>query len=100
MAKKYYELTPNERLAFLNLNEHVKAELQANQSDNNAQIVENYMSDFRVPMGLLKDIIIDTHLVNVPMAIEEPSVIAAANNGAKLLIMVVVLPSSYQNVRQ
>ena len=85
MAKKYYELTPNERLAFLNLNEHVKAELQANQSDNNAQIVENYMSDFRVPMGLLKDIIIDTHLVNVPMAIEEPSVIAAANNGAKLL---------------
>ncbi|AFS41006.1 hydroxymethylglutaryl-CoA reductase, degradative [Leuconostoc gelidum] len=85
MAKKYYELTPDERLAFLNLSDHVNAELQANQSDNNAQIIENYISDFRVPMGLLKDIIIDAHSVNVPMAIEEPSVIAAANNGAKLL---------------
>ena len=58
MAKKYYELTPDERLAFLNLSDHVNAELQANQSDNNAQIIENYISDFRVPMGLLKDIIL------------------------------------------
>ncbi|MGY3743087.1 hydroxymethylglutaryl-CoA reductase, degradative [Leuconostoc inhae] len=85
MAKKYYELTPDERLAFLNLTDQAKTELQANQSDSNAQIVENYISDFRVPMGLLKDIVIDGRHVNVPMAIEEPSVIAAANNGAKML---------------
>ena len=85
MAKKYYELTPDERLAFLNLADHVKAELHDQQSINNAQIIENYISDFRVPMGMLKAIIIDAHQVNVPMAIEEPSVIAAANNGAKLL---------------
>lgn len=85
MAKKYYELTPDERLAFLNLADHVKAELHDQQSINNEQIIENYISDFRVPMGMLKAIIIDAHQVNVPMAVEEPSVIAAANNGAKLL---------------
>ncbi|ADG40517.1 MULTISPECIES: hydroxymethylglutaryl-CoA reductase, degradative [Leuconostoc] len=85
MTKKYYELTPDERLAFLNLNESIRNELHENQSANNAQIIENYISDFRVPMGVLKDIIVNGRHVSVPMATEEPSVIAAANNGARLL---------------
>lgn len=85
MAKKYYELTPDERLAFLNLSESTRNELHENQSINNAQIIENYISDFRVPMGVLKDIIVNGQHVSVPMATEEPSVVAAANNGARLL---------------
>ncbi|CAM3152778.1 hydroxymethylglutaryl-CoA reductase, degradative [Leuconostoc rapi] len=85
MAKKYYELTPDERLAFLNLNDSDRKELHENQSTNNAQIIENYISDFRVPMGVLKDIIVNGRHISVPMATEEPSVVAAANNGARLL---------------
>ena len=85
MPKKYYELTPDERLASLNLDEQTVQAWHANQSTTNAQIVENYISDFRVPMGVLKDIIVADRHVTVPMATEEPSVIAAANHGAKLL---------------
>ena len=85
MHKKYYELTPDERLASLNLAQQDVQAWHDNQSATNAQIVENYMSDFRVPLGILKDIIVDDRHVTVPMATEEPSVIAAANHGAKLL---------------
>ena len=85
MPKKYYELTPDERLASLNLDEQAMQAWRDNQSTTNSQIVENYISDFRVPMGVLKDIIVADRHVTVPMATEEPSVIAAANHGAKLL---------------
>lgn len=85
MAKKYYELSPDERLALLQLSDQDKSAWRDNQSDNNAQIVENYITDFRLPMGVLQDIIFNGRQVSVPMAIEEPSVIAAANNGAKML---------------
>lgn len=85
MHKKYYELTPDERLASLNLAQQDVQAWHDNQSATNAQIVENYMSDFRVPLGILKDIIVADRHVTVPMATEEPSVIAAANHGAKLL---------------
>lgn len=85
MAKKYYELSPDERLALLQLSDQDKSAWRDNQSDNNAQIVENYITDFRLPMGILQDIIVNGRQVSVPMAIEEPSVIAAANNGAKML---------------
>jgi len=85
MTKKYYELTPDERLASLNLKQETMTAFQENQTPQHAQIIENYISDFRVPMGMLHDIIVNGQHVSVPMAIEEPSVIAAANNGAKMI---------------
>lgn len=49
------------------------------------QQVENYLYNFGVPMGLVTELPVDGRLVNVPMATEEPSVIAAANNGARMM---------------
>ncbi|MGX7043143.1 hydroxymethylglutaryl-CoA reductase [Leuconostoc holzapfelii] len=85
MHKKFYELTPDERLASLKLTPAAQQAWQHEQSALNAQIVENYISDFRVPTGLLHDIVVAGQRVTVPMATEEPSVIAAANHGAKML---------------
>ncbi|MBZ1517011.1 hydroxymethylglutaryl-CoA reductase, degradative [Leuconostoc mesenteroides] len=85
MSKKFYELTPDERLLALNLKEDIRLSFSSRQSPVNAQMVENYISDFRMPMGVVHDILIDEQHFSVPMAIEEPSVIAAANNGAKML---------------
>lgn len=85
MTKKYYELTPDERLASLHLDQRATTLWHDNQSETNAQLIENYVSDMRIPIGILKDIVVDDKHYAVPMATEEPSVIAAANHGAKLL---------------
>ncbi|MFL1696413.1 hydroxymethylglutaryl-CoA reductase, degradative [Weissella kandleri] len=47
--------------------------------------VENYLYSFQVPVGLLLDLPVNHEKYLVPMATEEPSVIAAANHGARLL---------------
>ncbi len=78
-------MTPDERLASLNLLEQDKQYLHNHQDSIHEQLVENYISDLNVPIGILKDIQLNGKSYNVPMAIEEPSVIAAANYGAKLL---------------
>lgn len=85
MTKKFYELTPDERLALLAIDDDIRTALSEQQSTVNAQLVENYISDFRVPMGVVRDLLINQQHYQVPMATEEPSVIAAANNGAKML---------------
>ncbi|MCT4378052.1 hydroxymethylglutaryl-CoA reductase, degradative [Leuconostoc falkenbergense] len=85
MTKKFYELTPDERLALLVIDDDIRTALSEQQSTVNAQLVENYISDFRVPMGVIRDLLINQQHYQVPMATEEPSVIAAANNGAKML---------------
>ncbi len=69
MTKKYYELTPDERLASLNLKQETMTAFQENQTPQHAQIIENYISDFRVPMGTLHDIIVNGQHVSLPMAI-------------------------------
>ncbi|GMA69601.1 3-hydroxy-3-methylglutaryl coenzyme A reductase [Leuconostoc litchii] len=85
MSKKFYELTPDDRLLELSLNEQTRQALSNRQSAVNAQLVENYISDFRVPIGVVHDILVDGKRYSVPMVVEEPSVIAAANNGVKML---------------
>ena len=45
--------------------------------------VENVVGVTTIPLGIATNFIIDERPVLVPMAVEEPSVIAAASNGAK-----------------
>lgn len=49
------------------------------------QQVENYLYNFGVPTGLLVNLPVNHRLHVVAMATEEPSVIAAANNGARMM---------------
>lgn len=45
--------------------------------------VENYFMNYQLPEGLATNVLINGHYYQVPMVTEEPSVIAAACNGAK-----------------
>jgi len=49
-----------------------------------ATTVENVISVAMIPLGIATNFLIDGKEVLVPMAVEEPSVIAAASNGAKV----------------
>jgi hydroxymethylglutaryl-CoA reductase len=85
----FYRLPPAERLkavaeqAGLGQEEISQLEtgLQLDQAD---KMVENVIGMFQVPLGIATNFVIDGRDVLIPMATEEPSVIAAASNGAKM----------------
>lgn len=49
------------------------------------QMIENYLFNYHLPLGVAVNLKVNNAKYVVPMAIEEPSVIAAASFGAKLL---------------
>ena len=51
-------------------------------SDLGDELVENYITDYSLPEGVALNITVNNRQYVVPMVIEEPSVIAAASNGA------------------
>ena len=85
----FYKLAPSERLkaaaeqAALGQEEiaQVESGLLLDQAD---KMVENVVGMFQVPLGIATNFVIDGREVLIPMATEEPSVIAAASNGAKM----------------
>ena len=48
-------------------------------------LIENVIGQGTLPVGLLPEIIVDEKAYVVPMMVEEPSVVAAASYGAKLV---------------
>jgi hydroxymethylglutaryl-CoA reductase len=85
----FYKLPWAERLALTAKNRDLNAEqvalIEQHYDAVGAQLIENYLYNFGVPTGLLLDLPVDGELAVVPMSTEEPSVIAAANNGAKMM---------------
>lgn len=51
-------------------------------SDLGDELVENYITDYSLPEGVALNITVNNRQYVVPMVVEEPSVIAAASNGA------------------
>lgn len=51
--------------------------------DIGSHLIENHIGAFPVPLGLAEHFLIDGRALRVPMATEEPSVIAAAGNAAQ-----------------
>ena len=47
------------------------------------QLVENYVTDYHLPEGLLVGLVVNGREYTMPMVTEEPSVIAAASNGSQ-----------------
>ncbi len=79
-------MSPAERLDFLDLKSETRqilkeTVLDAALADN---LIENQISEFELPMGLAQNFVINGKKFLVPMVTEEPSVIAAASNGAKI----------------
>lgn len=56
---------------------------RANTGDAQA-LIENYLTAYQLPEGVAVNLTVNQQEVAVPMVTEEPSVIAAASNGAKL----------------
>lgn len=88
--KKFYEMSLDERLSLLASKSNLtKNEISAvvNQSlpfDKIDRMVENAVGSFSLPLGIATNFVINGKEYLVPMAIEEPSVIAAASHAAKL----------------
>jgi len=87
----FYKRPWNERVAVTAENKNLSPEqvhlIKANYDEVGSQLVENYLYNFGVPTGLLLDLPVDGKSYVVPMTTEEPSVIAAANNGARMMRM-------------
>lgn len=83
--KKFYNKTVEERIQILknnNLIDDIDQLKLVEKFANN--MIENYVLNYHLPLGLAMNFTIDNEEYIIPMAIEEPSVIAAASNGAKI----------------
>ncbi len=87
----FYKLDPKERLKlvseFSGLNEEEAACISATGAlslDAADRMVENVIGVMEVPLGVAVNFLINGRDYLIPMAIEEPSVIAAASNAAKM----------------
>ncbi|MBS9336547.1 hydroxymethylglutaryl-CoA reductase [Fructobacillus papyrifericola] len=85
MTKKFYQETPAGRLDRLALKASLQTFYQERQSTEMPELIENYIADFKLPEGVLPSLILDGQSFSVPMVTEEPSVVAAASNGARLV---------------
>jgi hydroxymethylglutaryl-CoA reductase len=85
----FYKLPPAERLKVIAENTGLSADdinqliagLGVEQAD---RMAENVIGTFQVPLGIATNFVIDGQELVIPMATEEPSVIAAASNGARM----------------
>ncbi len=79
-------MSPAERLDFLDLKLETRNILEETVLDTALadNLIENQISEFELPMGLAQNFVINGKKYLVPMVTEEPSVIAAASNGAKI----------------
>ncbi len=90
-TKKIRDMNQEERLCFLKENADLDDKditLLHNTSIFNFQeinrMIENAIGIFQIPMGIADNFIINNKEYLVPMVTEEPSVIAAASNAAKI----------------
>ncbi|MGX7133415.1 MULTISPECIES: hydroxymethylglutaryl-CoA reductase, degradative [Enterococcus] len=87
---KFYELSPEERLAKLvrekKVSPETKLEFEKAGLDTAIanHLIENQIGDFSIPLGVALNLSVNEKKYVVPMATEEPSVIAACSNGGKL----------------
>jgi len=89
---KFYQKTPLERKEILTNLSHLSDEKKANlfngfnlpESVAN-QMIENQIGLYDLPLGIVPEVTVNGKTYTVPMVTEEPSVIAAASNGCKII---------------
>ena len=90
---KFYKKTYTEKIDAL-VKAELLTELQADNLKNEdvdlgqdigEHMIENYIENYSLPLGVAMNFLIDNQETVVPMAIEEPSVIAAASFAAKII---------------
>lgn len=89
---KFYQKTPLERKNILTNLSHLSDEKKSNlltgfnlpESVAN-QMIENQIGLYDLPLGIVPEVTVNGKTYTVPMVTEEPSVIAAASNGCKII---------------
>lgn len=92
-VKGVYNLSPEERIqkfeeacdptsVWTTFNESVQAGLDIETADS---MIENVIGKFELPIGIATNFVINGKDYLIPMAVEEPSVVAAASNMARLV---------------
>jgi hydroxymethylglutaryl-CoA reductase len=84
-----YKLTPSERLqklaAYADLHPDDLAALEAGLSADQAEVmIENVVGRYSLPLGIATNFLINGQEVVIPMAVEEPSIVAGVSYAAKL----------------
>ncbi|MBS9335236.1 hydroxymethylglutaryl-CoA reductase [Fructobacillus sp. M1-13] len=87
MSEKFYQLSPEKRLEKMTTDESLQRFFLARQSSEMPDLIENYVADFKLPEGVLPDLTVNEKHYRVPMVVEEPSVVAAAANGARMVAL-------------
>ncbi len=87
----FYKLTPKERVQFLKkIAGLTEEEVEILQSTGSLKLelanrmIENVVGAFQIPLGIAVNFLINGKNYLIPMAIEEPSVVAAASYAAKM----------------
>lgn len=70
---------------FSHLNSRQVQQLRNGRRRRSSGLVENYVTDYPLPEGIAVGLKVNGRLHAVPMITEEPSVVAAASNGAGML---------------
>ncbi|MBQ6342792.1 MAG: hydroxymethylglutaryl-CoA reductase, degradative [Anaerolineaceae bacterium] len=89
--RKFYQLSIEERREILrNENSLLNEELEALSGVNGLteeaadRMIENVIGMYSFPIGIARNFVINGKNYEIPMVIEEPSVVAAASNGARI----------------
>ncbi|HEL2111401.1 TPA: hydroxymethylglutaryl-CoA reductase, degradative [Streptococcus suis] len=88
----FYKKSRQERINILHQNNTLSPEnLDILHKDKNlseaiaGKMAENHLGTFSLPFSVLPELLVDGQIYSVPMVTEEPSVVAAASFGAKII---------------
>ncbi|HFU4463085.1 TPA: hydroxymethylglutaryl-CoA reductase, degradative [Streptococcus suis] len=88
----FYKKSRQERIDILHQhNQLSEKSLNVLQHDTNlseaiaGKMAENHLGTFALPFSVLPELLVDDQVFSVPMVTEEPSVVAAASFGAKII---------------
>lgn len=81
---KFYQLKPEERRNILAAEGIELEDIDQQVLERLDELSENVVGQLRLPLGVVQNLCVNGKKYWVPMAIEEPSVVAAANHGASI----------------
>ena len=86
--KKLHEMSREERLDYIRkatrISDDIEEMLRPLRFEDANRMIENAIGIMSIPMGIATNFVINAREYLIPMAIEEPSVIAAASKAAKI----------------
>ena len=88
VEKKFYEMSREERLDYIRkatgISDDIEVMLRPLPYEDANRMIENAIGIMSIPMGIATNFVINGRECMIPMAIEEPSVIAAVSKAAKI----------------